>query len=37
MGELIGDLELPGIIEKIGLMMTGTLLDKIALGAPIHE
>ena len=37
MGELIGDLESPGIIEKIGMMMTGTPIDKIALGAPIHE
>jgi simple sugar transport system ATP-binding protein len=37
MGELKGDLESPGMIEAIGLMMTGTPIDKIALGAPIHE
>jgi simple sugar transport system ATP-binding protein len=33
MGELMGDLESQDIIERLGLMMTGTTLDKINLGA----
>jgi len=33
MGELSGEFESQGLIEKIGLMMTGTPLEKIEMGA----
>jgi hypothetical protein len=33
MGELKGGFESQGLVETVGLMMTGTALEKIDLGA----